>query len=63
MIDKRELLETLRRLGPEQVLDGVELDPCCDSLSPGLGFRRGASREIEEYIVQCTAPFAMTKGS
>jgi len=30
----RQTLETLRRLGPEKVLDGMELCPSCDSLSP-----------------------------
>jgi len=30
------LLETLRRLGPEHVVDGMELCPSCDSLSPGI---------------------------
>jgi hypothetical protein len=32
----RETLEALRRLGPEKVLDGRELCPACDSLSPGI---------------------------
>jgi hypothetical protein len=30
----RETLEALRKLGPEKVLDGMELCPSCDSLSP-----------------------------
>jgi len=30
----RETLEVLRKLGPEKVLDGMELCPSCDSLSP-----------------------------
>ena len=29
-----ETLEALRKLGPEKVLDGMELCPSCDSLSP-----------------------------
>jgi hypothetical protein len=56
----RETLEALRKLGPEKVLDGYELCPCCDSLSPGIGFRRGASGEIEEYIMHC--PICHDKG-
>jgi hypothetical protein len=30
------MLQALRRLGPEKVLNGIELCPCCDSLSPGI---------------------------
>jgi hypothetical protein len=30
------LIKTLRRLGPEHVVDGSELCPACDSLSPGI---------------------------
>jgi hypothetical protein len=33
-MSNREILEALRRLGPEKVLDGRELCPSCDSLSP-----------------------------
>jgi hypothetical protein len=36
MNNRDNLLETLRRLGPEHVVDGMELCPCCDSLSPGI---------------------------
>ena len=35
-MSNRELVETLRKLGPEKVLDGMELCPACDSLSPGI---------------------------
>jgi hypothetical protein len=35
-MSNRETLEALRRLGPEKVLNGVELCPCCDSLSLGI---------------------------
>lgn len=35
-MNKRDLLETLRKLGPEQVVEGQELCPACDSLSPGI---------------------------
>jgi hypothetical protein len=52
-MSKREyLVETLKRLGPEHVVDGAELCPQCDGLSPALGFRPAASGEIEEYIVK-----------
>ena len=33
---ERNLVETLRELGPEKVVDGSELCPCCDGLSPGI---------------------------
>jgi len=32
----RTLVEKLKQLGPEQVVDGFELCPCCDGLSPGI---------------------------
>jgi hypothetical protein len=32
----RDLVEKLRKVGPEQVVDGFQLCPCCDSLSPGI---------------------------
>jgi hypothetical protein len=32
----RELVEKLEKLGPEQVVDGYELCPQCDGLSPGI---------------------------
>ena len=32
----RELVEKLESLGPEQVVDGYELCPQCDGLSPGI---------------------------
>jgi hypothetical protein len=32
----RELVEKLENLGPEQVVDGYELCPQCDGLSPGI---------------------------
>jgi hypothetical protein len=32
----RELIEKLERLGPEKVIDGYELCPQCDGLSPGI---------------------------
>ena len=53
MSKRKNLVATLRKLAPEKVLDGVELCPACDSLSPALGFRRGAPGEIEEYIMHC----------
>jgi hypothetical protein len=36
MSNRESLVETLRRLGPEQVVDGMELCPACDALSPGI---------------------------
>jgi hypothetical protein len=54
-MSKREnLVETLRRLAPESVVDGSELCPACDGLSPALGYRFGASGEDEEYIINCS---------
>src|SRR6266851_8857783 len=35
-MSERNLVETLRELGPEKVVDGSELCPCCDGLSPGI---------------------------
>jgi hypothetical protein len=32
----RALLEKLSQRGPEQVMDGFELSPSCDGLSPGI---------------------------
>ena len=32
----RELVQKLERLGPEKVVDGYELCPQCDGLSPGI---------------------------
>jgi hypothetical protein len=52
-MSNRETLETLCRLGPEQVLDGRELCPCCDSLSPGIAMDG-------ETIVHC--PVCHDKG-
>ena len=49
-----ETLQTLRRLGPEQVLNGRELCPCCDSLSPGISMDG-------ETIVHC--PVCHDQGS
>jgi hypothetical protein len=49
----RELLDALRKLGPEKVLDGMELCPCCDSLSPGIAMDG-------ETIVHC--PICHDKG-
>jgi hypothetical protein len=40
------LVETLRRLGPEHVVEGKELCPQCDGLSPGLS--------IDERIIHCS---------
>jgi hypothetical protein len=45
MSERQNLDETLRRLGPEHVVDGKELCPACDGLSPGLS--------IDEGIVHC----------
>ena len=50
----RELVDRLRRLGPEQVLEGWELCPACDSLSPVLSFRRGTDGTIEECVIHCS---------
>ena len=36
IMSERNLVETLRELGPEKVVDGSELCPCCDGLSPGI---------------------------
>jgi hypothetical protein len=36
MSNRENLVETLRRLGPEHVVGGMELCPACDSLSPGI---------------------------
>ena len=35
-MSERNVVETLRELGPEKVVDGSELCPCCDGLSPGI---------------------------
>jgi hypothetical protein len=32
----RELVEKLMNLGPEKVVDGYEICPQCDGLSPGI---------------------------
>jgi hypothetical protein len=45
MSKREDLVETLKRLGPEHVVDGQELCPQCDGLSPGLS--------INERIVHC----------
>jgi hypothetical protein len=54
MSKDQKLVQTLLRLGPEQVVDGRELCPQCDGLSPGLGFRRNESGEHEEFIMHCS---------
>ena len=52
-MSNRETLEALRKLGPEKVLDGYELCPSCESLSPGI--------DIDgETIVHC--PVCHDKG-
>jgi hypothetical protein len=43
---KRETVQTLKRLGPEQVIDGHERCPQCDGLSPMLS--------IDERIIHCS---------
>ncbi len=53
MSKPENVVEALKRLGPEHVIDGAELCPACDGLSPALGFRRDAAGEIEECIVNC----------
>jgi hypothetical protein len=53
MSKREDLVETLKRLGPEHVVEGMELCPACDGLSPALGFRRDAAGELEECIVNC----------
>jgi hypothetical protein len=35
-MSNRALVEKLTQLGPEQVVDGFELCPCCHGLSPGI---------------------------
>ena len=35
------------------MVEGMELCPACDGLSPVLGFRRDAAGELEECIVNC----------
>jgi hypothetical protein len=35
-MSEHNVVETLRELGPEKVVDGLELCPCCDGLSPGI---------------------------
>jgi hypothetical protein len=42
----RDLVEKLKNLGPEKVVDGYELCPQCDGLSPGLS--------IDERIMHCS---------
>ena len=54
MSKREDLVETLKRLGPEHVVDGAGLCPACDGLSPALGFRRDPSGELEECIVNCS---------
>jgi hypothetical protein len=49
-MSNRELVATLKRLGPEHVVSRMELCCQCDGLSPALGFRADAS----EYIVNCS---------
>jgi len=44
-MSESELIETLKRLGPEHVVDGKELCPQCDGLSPGLS--------VDERITHC----------
>jgi hypothetical protein len=53
MSRRENLVETLKRLEPENVVDGMELCPACDGLSPALGHRRGESGEIDECIINC----------
>jgi hypothetical protein len=50
----RETLEALRKLGPEKVLDGMELCPSCDSLLPCIAMDG-------ETVMHC--PCAMTRES
>lgn len=45
MSKHEDLVETLRRLGPETAVEGMELCPACDGLSPGLS--------IDEHIMHC----------
>ena len=45
MSKHEDLVETLRRLGPETAVEGMELCPACDELSPGLS--------IDEHIMHC----------
>jgi len=52
-MNQRELLAILRKLGPEQVIDGHELCPTCDSLSPSIDMDG-------ETIVHC--PICRDKG-
>jgi hypothetical protein len=49
----RDLVEKLRRLGPEKVVDGHELCPACHGLSPAVGWRTASSGDDEEYIIDC----------
>jgi hypothetical protein len=53
IMSNREMLQALRRLGPEKVLNGIGLCPCCDSLSPGIAMDG-------ETIVHC--PVCYDKG-
>jgi hypothetical protein len=53
MSERETIVEALKRLGPEHVVEGLELCPACDGLSPGLGSRRNESGEIEDCIVNC----------
>jgi hypothetical protein len=46
MSNREDLVETLRRLGPEHVVEGQQLCPQCDGLSPGLS--------IDERIMHCS---------
>jgi hypothetical protein len=46
MSEPENLVDTLKRLGPEHVVDGKELCPQCDRLSPGLS--------IDEPIIHCS---------
>jgi hypothetical protein len=53
-ITMSDVVEALKRLGPWNVVDGAELCRACDGLSPALGFRRTASGELEECMVNCS---------
>ncbi len=48
MSERERLVETLKRPGPEHVVDGAELCPQCDGLSPMLGYQDG-----KECIISC----------
>jgi hypothetical protein len=53
MSNRENLVEKLRRLGPEHVVDNMELCPACDALSPGIAMDG-------ETIMRC--PVCQDKG-